>query len=89
MSKRLKEAYKHVDSSKVYALEEAVKIIKSASKAKFDETVEVAINLGIDAKKSDQNVRGVVQLPHGTGKTYRVAVFAKGTKATEGTSSRG
>lgn len=76
-----------MDKIKVYSLEEAVKIIKSKATAKFDETIEVAVNLNVDARKADQNIRGVVQLPNGTGKTYRVAVFAKGPKAEEALSA--
>ncbi len=72
-----------MDKTKVYSLEEAVKTIKERATAKFDETIEVAINLNVDPRKADQNLRGVVQLPNGTGKTYRVAVFAKGPKAEE------
>ena len=64
-------------------VEEAVKLIKSAASAKFDETLEIAMNLGVDPRHADQMVRGVVQLPHGTGKTVRVAVFARGAKADE------
>jgi large subunit ribosomal protein L1 len=81
--KRLLEIYKKLDNKKVYSLEEAVKAIKECAKAKFDETIEVAINLNIDAKKAEQNLRGVISLPNGTGKTYRVAVFARGAKAEE------
>ncbi|ADE84053.1 50S ribosomal protein L1 [Rhodobacter capsulatus] len=65
------------------SVEEAVKLIKSAASAKFDETLEIAMNLGVDPRHADQMVRGVVQLPHGTGKTVRVAVFARGAKADE------
>lgn len=83
IGKRLKNAYQGMDLVKIYTLEEAVKTIKEKAKAKFDETIEVAINLNVDARKADQNIRGVVQLPNGTGKTYRVAVFAKGPKADE------
>ncbi len=83
MCKRLKNAYATLDPKKIYSLSEAIKLVKENAKAKFDETVEIAMNLNVDAKKSDQNIRGVVQLPHGTGKTYRVAVFAKGPKAEE------
>lgn len=83
IGKRLKKNYETLDAKKVYALEEAIALVKKAATAKFDETIELAINLGIDTKKPEQNVRGVVQLPHGTGKTYRVAVFAKGPKASE------
>jgi large subunit ribosomal protein L1 len=82
-SKRLRAAYEAVDSVAAYALDEAIGVIKSASTARFDETVEVAINLGVDPRHADQMVRGVVSLPHGTGKTLRVAVFAKGDKAAE------
>jgi large subunit ribosomal protein L1 len=81
--KRLKKAYEGIDPNKFYGLTEAVEIIKKRSSAKFDETVEVAVNLGIDTKQSDQAVRGVIDLPNGTGKTVRVAVFAKGAKADE------
>ncbi len=81
--KRLKQAYKTFDRDRIYALSEAIKLVKANAKAKFDETIEIAMNLSVDAKKADQNIRGVVQLPHGTGKTYRVAVFAKGAKAEE------
>jgi large subunit ribosomal protein L1 len=66
-----------------YPLSEAVKLVKSRATAKFDETIEVALNLNIDARKSEQNVRGTVMLPNGTGKTLRVAVFAKGDRANE------
>lgn len=83
VGKRLKKVYENLDSTKTYTLTEAVKIIKSHATAKFDETIEIAVNLNIDPRKADQNLRGVVQLPHGTGKTYRVAVFAKGPKAQE------
>ena len=83
VGKRLKNAVQSLDKTKVYSLEEAVKTIKERATAKFDETIEVAINLNVDPRKADQNLRGVVQLPNGTGKTYRVAVFAKGPKAEE------
>ncbi|MBX3457168.1 MAG: 50S ribosomal protein L1 [Candidatus Paracaedibacteraceae bacterium] len=83
VGKRLKNAVQNLDKTKVYSLEEAVKTIKERATAKFDETIEVAINLNVDPRKADQNLRGVVQLPNGTGKTYRVAVFAKGPKAEE------
>lgn len=85
VGKRLKKAYQAVDLEKMYSLEEAVKLIKANATAKFDETIEIAINLNVDSRKTDQNVRGVVQLPNGTGKNYRVAVFAKGPKADEAT----
>lgn len=83
VGKRLKKAHQAVDSEKVYLLEEAVKLVKANATAKFDETIEIAMNLNVDSRKTDQNVRGVVQLPNGTGKNYRVAVFAKGPKADE------
>jgi len=79
--KRFKAAAKGLDRNKFYSVEEAVKLVKERAKAKFDETIEMAFNLGIDPKHADQNVRGVISLPHGTGKTVRVAVFAKGEKA--------
>jgi large subunit ribosomal protein L1 len=83
VGKRLKKAHQAIDLGKVYLLEEAVKLVKANATAKFDETIEIAINLNVDSRKADQNVRGVVQLPNGTGKNYRVAVFAKGPKADE------
>jgi large subunit ribosomal protein L1 len=79
--KRFKAALKGIDRNKFYSVEDAVKLVKERAKAKFDETIEMAFNLGIDPKHADQNVRGVISLPHGTGKTVRVAVFAKGEKA--------
>jgi len=79
--KRLKKAYTGLDRDAFFALGEAVKMVKSRAVAKFDETIEIAMNLGVDPRHSDQMVRGVVELPHGTGKTLRVAVFAKGDKA--------
>ncbi|BBK30198.1 LSU ribosomal protein L1P [Stella humosa] len=81
--KRLKNAYKGLDREHFYALDSAVKMIKERATSKFDETIEIAMNLNVDPRKADQIVRGVVQLPHGTGKTVRVAVFAKGDKAEE------
>jgi len=81
--KRLKSAYDVIDREAFYPLPDAVKLIKERAKAKFDETIEIAMNLGIDPRHSDQNVRGVVQLPNGTGKTMKVAVFARGDKAKE------
>src|ERR1700759_754871 len=72
-----------LDRSKTYSVEEAVKLIKSRATAKFDETIEISLNLGVDPKHADQMVRGVVSLPSGTGRTLRVAVFAKGAKAEE------
>jgi large subunit ribosomal protein L1 len=82
-SKRLNAAYGNIDRKAAYELAEAVKKVKAAAGVKFDETVEIAMNLGVDPRHADQNVRGVVALPHGTGKTVRVAVFAKGPKAEE------
>jgi large subunit ribosomal protein L1 len=81
--KRFRAAAETVDNKKLYGLEEAVKLLKGAAKAKFDETVEVAMNLGVDPRHADQMVRGVCQLPHGSGRTLRVGVFAKGDKAEE------
>jgi large subunit ribosomal protein L1 len=83
IGKRLKAAREGIEREKFYAVEEAVKVVKSRAKAKFDETVEVAMNLGVDPKHADQMVRGVCQLPNGSGRTQRVAVFAKGAKAEE------
>jgi large subunit ribosomal protein L1 len=83
VSKRIKKINTNIDKNKQYSLADAVKFIKENATAKFDETVEIAINLNVDARKAEQNLRGVLQLPHGTGKTYRVAVFAKGPKAEE------
>lgn len=82
-TKRLSEARKLIDATKVYDPTEAVSLLKQAASAKFDETVEIAVRLGVDPKKQDQQVRGAVVLPHGTGKTARVLVFAKGDKAKE------
>jgi len=81
--KKYQEAVKLIDRDKVYEPLEAVELVKKAATAKFDESVEVAVRLGVDPKKQDQAVRGVVVLPHGTGKTKRVLVFAKGEKAKE------
>jgi len=80
MAKRIKAARATVDANKVYALKDAVKILKANVKTKFDETIDIAMNLGIDPKQSDQLVRGVVAMPNGLGKEVRVAVFAKGDK---------
>lgn len=77
------EAAKLIDRNVAYEINEALELVKKASKAKFDETVEVAFRLGVDPRKNDQQIRGAVVLPHGTGKTQRVLVFAKGEKAKE------
>ena len=81
--KRLRKAREGVDTKNLVALPEAVKMVKERASAKFDETVEVAINLGVDPRHADQMVRGVCQLPNGTGRSVRVAVFARGDKAEE------
>jgi len=83
ITKKQKALAGKVDSTKLYALADALGIVKEAATAKFDESIDVAVQLGIDAKKSDQVVRGAVVLPNGTGKTKRVAVFAQGAKAEE------
>jgi large subunit ribosomal protein L1 len=83
IGKRTTKARDGVDRDKAYSLEEAVKMVKERAKAKFDETVEVAMNLGVDPKHADQMVRGMVNLPNGTGRTLRVGVFARGAKADE------
>ena len=81
--KRIRNAREGVERTKLYPLGEAVKLVKERAKAKFDETVEIAMNLGVDPRHADQMVRGVVSLPNGTGRTLRVAVFARGAKAEE------
>jgi large subunit ribosomal protein L1 len=81
--KRIRSAREGLDPAKPYPLDDAVKLLKQRAKAKFDETIEVAINLGVDPRHADQMVRGVVSLPNGTGRSARVAVFAKGAKADE------
>ncbi len=81
--KRVLKAREGINREKLYALDEAVKMVKDRAKAKFDETVEIAMNLGVDPRHADQMVRGVVSLPNGTGRTLRVAVFARGAKADE------
>jgi large subunit ribosomal protein L1 len=81
--KRNAEVQAGIDRNKAYAVDEAVRLVKSRAKAKFDETVEVAMNLGVDPKHADQMVRGVCNLPNGSGRTARVAVFARGPKAEE------
>ena len=83
IAKRTKTAREGVDPAKLYALEDAVKMVKERAKAKFDETIEIAMNLGVDPRHADQMVRGVCQLPSGSGRKVRVAVFAKGPKADE------
>lgn len=83
VGKRIREARQQVDRNKAYSLDEAIKLVKSASSVKFDETVDIALNLGVDPKHADQVVRGVCQLPNGSGRTVRVAVFARGAKADE------
>lgn len=81
LGKRTKSAREGIDPKSLYPLAEAVKLVKERAKAKFDETIELAINLGVDPRHADQMVRGVVELPNGSGRTVRVAVFAKGDKA--------
>jgi large subunit ribosomal protein L1 len=81
--KRVLKTREGIDRGKLYPLDEAVKMIKARANAKFDETVEIAMNLGVDPRHADQMVRGVVSLPNGTGRTVRVAVFARGAKADE------
>jgi large subunit ribosomal protein L1 len=81
--KRVVKAREGIDPAKAYSLDEAVKLVKERAKAKFDETIEIAMNLGVDPRHADQMVRGVVNLPNGTGRTQRVAVFARGAKADE------
>jgi large subunit ribosomal protein L1 len=83
VGKRLKAIRAGVDREQFYAVADAVKVVKERAKAKFDETIEVAMNLGVDPKHADQMVRGVCPLPNGSGRTQRVAVFAKGAKAEE------
>jgi large subunit ribosomal protein L1 len=85
--KRLKAALKTVEAAKSYPIGDAIALVKSNAKAKFDETVELSMNLGIDPRHADQMVRGLVSLPNGTGKTLRVAVFARGPKAEEATAA--
>ena len=83
MSKRMKAVNAAVDTDKTYALAEAIALVRDNAKAKFDETIEIAMNLGVDPRHADQMVRGVIGMPNGTGKTVRVAVFARGPKADE------
>ena len=86
-SKRLRAARADADGAELLSVEDAVARVKKTSTAKFDETLEIAMNLGVDPRHADQNVRGVVELPHGTGKSVRVAVFARGDKAEEATAA--
>ena len=88
LSKRMKAVRGKVDRAKSYPVDDALKLVKETATAKFDESVDVAVNLGVDAKKSDQTVRGSVVLPAGTGKKVRVAVFAQGDKAKAAAGSR-
>jgi large subunit ribosomal protein L1 len=81
--KRITKARAGVERTKLYSVDDAVKLLKSSTSAKFDESIEIAMNLGVDPKHADQMVRGVVNLPNGTGRTVRVAVFARGPKADE------
>jgi len=81
--KKYQESLKLIDKSTLYDAKEAIELVKKTAKANFDETVDVAVRLGVDPRKSDQQIRGAVVLPHGTGKTQRVLVFAKGEKAKE------
>ena len=81
--KRIEKAREGIERTKLYPLAEAVKMVRERAKSKFDETVEIAMNLGVDPKHADQMVRGVVNLPNGTGRTLKVAVFARGAKADE------
>src|SRR5436309_1266825 len=83
IGKRLAKAREGVNREKLYPLAEAIKMVKERAKSKFDETIEIAINLGVDPRHADQMVRGVVTLPNGTGRTLRVGVFARGAKADE------
>jgi len=87
IGKRLKKAYEGIDPTQSFPVADAVKAVKSRATAKFDETVEVAMNLNLDPRKPDQNLRGTVMLPHGTGKSVRVAVFARGDRAKEAESA--
>jgi large subunit ribosomal protein L1 len=83
IGKRLTKAYDRVNREKLYPIAEAIKMVKERAKAKFDETIELSMNLGVDPRHADQMVRGVVNLPNGTGRTLRVGVFARGAKAEE------
>src|SRR5438034_10429655 len=88
IGKRLKKARECVNREKLYPLADAIKMVKERAKSKFDETIEIAINLGVDPRHADQMVRGVVTLPNGTGRTLRVGVFARGAKADEAEAAR-
>ncbi len=83
VGKRIKAAREGINRTKLYQIDEAMKLVRERANAKFDETVEISMNLGVDPKHADQMVRGVVNLPHGTGRILRVAVFARGAKADE------
>jgi len=83
IGKRLKKAREGVDRTKLYPIAEAIKMVKERATSKFDETIEISLNLGVDPRHADQMVRGVVALPNGTGRTLRVGVFARGAKADE------
>ena len=83
MSKRFNKAVEGVDRKKLYKLDEAIKMVRERAKAKFDETIEIAMNLGVDPKHADQMVRGTVVLPHGLGKSKKVLVIASGEKVRE------
>ena len=85
--KRLRDAYKSIDRTRAYPLPLAIEMLKANARGKFDETVEMAMNLGIDPRHADQMVRGLIGLPHGTGRTLRVGVFARGPKAEEATAA--
>jgi large subunit ribosomal protein L1 len=87
LGKRLRVAREGIDRTKHYPLDQAVKMVKERAKAKFDETIEVAMNLGVDPRHADQMVRGVCNLPNGSGRTVRVGVFARGAKAEEATAA--
>ena len=87
IAKRVAKSREGIDPNKAYGLGEALKLLKDRSTVKFDETIEVAMNLGVDPRHADQMVRGVVNLPNGTGRTVRVAVFARGAKAEEATAA--
>ncbi|HZM08211.1 MAG TPA: 50S ribosomal protein L1, partial [Methylocella sp.] len=87
IGKRVRKAREGIDRIKLYPVTEAVKLVRERATTKFDETVEIAMNLGVDPKHADQMVRGVVNLPNGTGRNLRVAVFARGAKADEATAA--